>query len=787
MQLLEDLLILSESETALVVRKVVSGVVTTIVDSRASISVTGDTTTTLHDCRVEILLGGGVGAATFRWSDTDGANWNESDIVTGSSIPLANSGLTLHFSTISGGVFTTGDSAAWASLSQDVSLADASLVIDTLHRSIKVQFISNIGAGGILLASDPNTVTDIQLLPTGNLVLGTFTGLLKGTSGVVSAATPGSDYVATESDPVAMGYIDQNVKTTSTPSFTGLILGVDAATNIAGSMKLWSAGANNNYATFTAGVMSEVSAYTLPTAKPASAGFLKSSSTGAMSWDTATYVTGTPWTGMGYLTSVTAHNVLSATHGDALADTVVRGDILYGNATPKWARLAFPATPTGKILQATATDVAWSSNPLTIGASASVSGSNTGDQTLSSLGAQASSAILTALAGLTWASGSPLVKMTGASAFGLDATVYLTAEADTLATVTGRGALTTTAVQFQNALAAEFGKTAATMVAGAVKFWSAGVSASNNFSSKFTAGTQTADASYTLPTGLPASTGFLKSSSGGVMSWDTATYIPTTSLGTSGTKIPYLDGNNTFSGNNGFTKKTTFSTIASEPTPAEFTSGLNGECYVKLASLDGYTAYFGLRSNTIGFLQTPTSGTFRIEKSGGTLTDMAAAIATLSGVLVGYSSGCPTNGALIAGTVGIGVSSPQAKLNIIGANTEATADFMITYDNTGNYRSGMSAQFYGGNTANNKLHFRVCDATSTGHITVMTLLGSGRVGIGITAPAYLLDVNGDVNIPAGSTYRVGATAGITATVTYVDTLLGAKTLTFTKGILTAQA
>lgn len=82
-----------------------------------------------------------------------------------------------------------------------------------------------------------------------------------------------------------------------------------------------------------------------------------------------------------FLSSVTAHNLLSATHGDTLTDSVIRGDIMYGNATPKWARLAFPATPTGKILQATATDIAWSTNPITIGASASVSGSNTGDQT----------------------------------------------------------------------------------------------------------------------------------------------------------------------------------------------------------------------------------------------------------------------------------------------------------------------------------------------------------------------------------------------------------------------
>ena len=66
-----------------------------------------------------------------------------------------------------------------------------------------------------------------------------------------------------------------------------------------------------------------------------------------------------------FLTSVTAHNLLSTTHGDTTADTIVRGDIITGQgATPKWARLAFPATPTGKVLQATATDIGWSTSAL---------------------------------------------------------------------------------------------------------------------------------------------------------------------------------------------------------------------------------------------------------------------------------------------------------------------------------------------------------------------------------------------------------------------------------------
>jgi len=55
----------------------------------------------------------------------------------------------------------------------------------------------------------------------------------------------------------------------------------------------------------------------------------------------------------------TAHNVLSASHGDALADSVVRGDVIIGNATPKWARLAKGAANT--VLKMGANDPAWGS------------------------------------------------------------------------------------------------------------------------------------------------------------------------------------------------------------------------------------------------------------------------------------------------------------------------------------------------------------------------------------------------------------------------------------------
>jgi len=67
------------------------------------------------------------------------------------------------------------------------------------------------------------------------------------------------------------------------------------------------------------------------------------------------------WTNdSGYLTSVTAHNVLSATHGDTLTASVVRGDLIIGNSTPKWARLAIGAANT--VLKSDGTDVSWNTS-----------------------------------------------------------------------------------------------------------------------------------------------------------------------------------------------------------------------------------------------------------------------------------------------------------------------------------------------------------------------------------------------------------------------------------------
>lgn len=80
-------------------------------------------------------------------------------------------------------------------------------------------------------------------------------------------------------------------------------------------------------------------------------GFLKNDGAGAFTWES---------------TPAAGHNLLSSTHSDSLTASVVRGDVLYGNSTPAWARLAHPGAAS-HFLISSATDVAWSTYTLALG------------------------------------------------------------------------------------------------------------------------------------------------------------------------------------------------------------------------------------------------------------------------------------------------------------------------------------------------------------------------------------------------------------------------------------
>lgn len=77
-----------------------------------------------------------------------------------------------------------------------------------------------------------------------------------------------------------------------------------------------------------------------------STSFLKKTAANTWALDTNTY-----------LTSVTGHNLLSVTHPDTVAASPVRGDIIAGNSTPAWTKLALGTI--GKILRSDGTDLVY--------------------------------------------------------------------------------------------------------------------------------------------------------------------------------------------------------------------------------------------------------------------------------------------------------------------------------------------------------------------------------------------------------------------------------------------
>jgi hypothetical protein len=269
----------------------------------------------------------------------------------------------------------------------------------------------------------------------------------------------------------------------------------------------------------------------------------------------------------------------------------------------------------------------------------------------------------------------------GNGTLSVDTNTYLTAESDTLASVTGRGASTTVLTQFQNAGGIELGKDDATNTAGVLKMWGAG---SNDYYTTFTAGTQTANATYTLPTAMPASTGFLKSTNAGVMSWDTSSYFVLPAL-TSGSVL-FSNGTTIAQDNANFFWDDTNNRLGiGTATPASILhveQNQNALTQFRLLNTTSGTA----AREIILFGQAATGGTY--------------------GLFQYLNSGYTTDGLWTAGSTVIATAAGGSN----GLILETDADIPIIFAT-------------GGHATSNER---------------MRILGTGNVGIGVTGPTAVL-------------------------------------------------
>lgn len=369
-----------------------------------------------------------------------------------------------------------------------------------------IRIYSEVGGTDYDVTLNPHATssTDLDIYFPATTPAGTY--LLNMTSGG-QLGYDSSVYLTAESDTLQTvttrgATTTTNIASTNATAFTG---GEDIAggnPNVAGQIKLWSSGDDNMYNTFTSGDNSANATYTLPTAMPASSGYtLASTDAGVMSWvaepaeaDTLQTVTtrGTTTT-----TSLTSTNAICLTGGE---------DVAGGNPNVAGSIKLFSAGDNAYFSTLTA-------------------GTNSSDASF--------------ILPIDEPAGTYILNMTTGGQIGYDASTYLTAEADTLNAVIGRGATTATSAEFQNATAGVIiGKDIAGGTSndeGIIKLWSDG---DNAYSTLLKAGTNSSDATYILPIDEPAGTYLLNMTTGGQIGYDTSTYL--TSL--AGDTTPELGG-----------------------------------------------------------------------------------------------------------------------------------------------------------------------------------------------------------------------------------------------------
>jgi hypothetical protein len=164
------------------------------------------------------------------------------------------------------------------------------------------------------------------------------------------------------------------------------------------------------------------------------------------------------------------------------------------------------------------------------------------------------------------------------------------------------------------------------------------------------------------------------------------------------------------------------------------------------------TAPSGTAGNAITFTQAMTLGsnsglsigTTAAAPSQGLLVAGAATFSssvTAVQASIGYTTAAPANGLIVNGNVGIGTSTPSAKLNINGAGAKIL--IQDTQQGSSGFIAGrLPTEVFLGNDGALPLSFLVNNTER------LRITSAGNVGIGTTAPARLLHVAGAIRITA---------------------------------------